>query len=120
MRPTLTHIALHVRDLDACISFYREFCDMDIVYERSSDGQRIVWLAESGKENEFIFVLIPGGPGRDQPHNEFSHFGCALESRAAVDEVERFSPHRRRFDRRLRAGDRYDGSGYPLSECQGA
>ena len=87
MHPTLTHIALHVRDLDACISFYREFCDMDIVHERSNDGQRIVWLAEPGKEHEFIFVLIPGGPGRDQPRNDFSHFGFALESRAAVDAI---------------------------------
>ena len=60
---------------------------MNIVHERNSDGQRIVWLAEPGKEHEFIFVLIPGGPGRDQPSNDFSHFGFALESRAAVDVI---------------------------------
>ncbi|HAJ87496.1 MAG TPA: VOC family protein, partial [Pseudomonas sp.] len=25
MRPTLTHLALHVPDLDACIAFYTRF-----------------------------------------------------------------------------------------------
>ena len=85
MTPNLTHLALHVRDLDACIAFYREFCGMEIVHARRSEGKRIVWLAEPGREKEFIFVLIPNGPGRQQPDNDFSHLGFALESREAVD-----------------------------------
>jgi len=87
MPPALTHIALHVRDLDACLAFYREFCAMKTVHERSDpkDGHRIVWLAESGKESDFIIVMIPGGPGRQQGERDYSHFGFALESRAAVD-----------------------------------
>ncbi len=66
MNPSLTHLALHVRDLEACVAFYREFCAMEIVHEREDRGQRIVWLAEPGRGKEFIFVLLPGGPGRDQ------------------------------------------------------
>lgn len=85
MPPALTHIALHVRDLDACIAFYREFCGMTVVHERSDRGHRVVWLAEPGKENDFIIVMIPGGPGRHQAEQDYSHFGFALESRAAVD-----------------------------------
>jgi catechol 2,3-dioxygenase-like lactoylglutathione lyase family enzyme len=85
MPPALTHIALHVRDLDACIAFYREFCGMTVVHERSDYGHRVVWLAEPGKENDFILVMIPGGPGRRQAEQDYSHFGFALESRAAVD-----------------------------------
>jgi catechol 2,3-dioxygenase-like lactoylglutathione lyase family enzyme len=85
MPPALTHIALHVRDLDACIAFYREFCGMAVVHERSDHGHRVVWLAEPGKENDFILVMIPGGPGRRQAEQDYSHFGFALESRAAVD-----------------------------------
>ena len=54
---------------------------------RVDGGTRVVWLAEPGREHEFIFVLIPGGPGRDQGERDFSHFGFALESRAAVDAV---------------------------------
>ncbi|MGE0120744.1 MAG: VOC family protein [Dongiaceae bacterium] len=85
MPPALTHIALHVRDLDACIAFYREYCGMTVVHERSDHGHRVVWLAEPGKEADFILVMIPGGPGRRQAEQDYSHFGFALESRAAVD-----------------------------------
>ncbi len=87
MPPVLTHIALHVRDLDACVAFYREFCGLEIVRERAkrSRGEPIYWLAEPGRENEFIFVMLPGGPGRDPPAGDFSHFGFALASRRAVD-----------------------------------
>ena len=87
MTPSFTHLALHVRDLDACIAFYREYCAMEIVHERSDGGTRVVWLAEPGRAGEFIFVLIPGGPGRDQGEGDYSHFGFALDSRAAVDAV---------------------------------
>ena len=88
MTPSLTHLALHVRDLEACVAFYREFCGMEVVHERGEDpDSRIVWLAEPGREREFIFVLLPGGPGRDQGEGDFSHFGFALDSREAVDAV---------------------------------
>lgn len=87
MTPTFTHLALHVRDLDACIRFYRDFCAMTVVHERNDGGTRVVWLAEPGREHEFIFVLLPGGPGRDQGEGDFSHLGFALSSRQAVDAI---------------------------------
>lgn len=87
MTPTLTHIALHVRDLEACLDFYRQFGGMRVVHDRVDRGKRVVWLAESGREQDFIMVLIPGGPGRHQSSNDFSHLGFALESHAAVDAV---------------------------------
>ncbi len=88
MTPTLTHLALHVRDLDACIAFYRDFCGMRCVHERADgEGGRVVWLAEPGREADFILVLLAGGPGRDRGERDYSHFGFALESRAAVDEI---------------------------------
>src|SRR5262249_36567173 len=51
------------------------------------DGHRVVWLAEPGKERDFIIVLVPGGPGRNQSEKDYSHLGFALDSRAAVDAV---------------------------------
>jgi catechol 2,3-dioxygenase-like lactoylglutathione lyase family enzyme len=82
----LTHIALHVKDLERCVEFYREYCGLKIVRERSDGaGKRIVWLAEPGRESQFIFVVLPGGPGRQQAERDFSHFGFALASRDAVD-----------------------------------
>jgi catechol 2,3-dioxygenase-like lactoylglutathione lyase family enzyme len=85
----MTHLALHVRDLEACIAFYARHCNMRIVHERPKESagrrSRIVWMAEPGRERDFIFVLLPGGPGRDQSESDFSHLGFALDSRAAVD-----------------------------------
>ncbi|MCQ4261529.1 VOC family protein [Stutzerimonas stutzeri] len=87
MRPTLTHLALHVPDLDACIEFYARFCGMDVFHERAGKGSRIVWMAEPGKEREFIFVIMPGGKDRSLGTDDYSHFGFALASREQVDAI---------------------------------
>jgi catechol 2,3-dioxygenase-like lactoylglutathione lyase family enzyme len=87
MTPAFTHLALHVRDLEACIAFYRDFCGLKLVHEREDAGSRVVWLAEPGREQDFIIVLLPGGPGRDQQAGDFSHLGFALDSRDAVDAI---------------------------------
>ena len=87
MTVSLTHIALHVRDLDACIAFYESYADMHLVHDRVSDGKRVVWLAEKGKEKNFILVLIPGGSGRAQSAEDFSHLGFAMATRDTVDAV---------------------------------
>jgi catechol 2,3-dioxygenase-like lactoylglutathione lyase family enzyme len=89
MKPVLTHIALHVRDIDASIAFYREFCGLGTVHERGVPGERVAWLAETGKEQDFVLVLIEGGHRSAQHADDFSHLGFALESRAAVDETAR-------------------------------
>ena len=58
---TLTHIALHVRDLDPSVEFYRNFCGLKKVHERDdSKGGHVVWLAEPGRERDFILVVLPG------------------------------------------------------------
>jgi catechol 2,3-dioxygenase-like lactoylglutathione lyase family enzyme len=85
MSPTLTHIALHVPDLESCIAFYRDFCGMQVIHQRPGKGSRIVWMAEPGKQHTFIFVLMPGGQLRQLADDDYSHFGFALESRDAID-----------------------------------
>ena len=85
--PHMTHLALHVRDLEAMVAFYCGFCGMVPVHEREDGGTRVVWLAEPGREREFIVVLMPGGPGRNQGEGDYSHIGFAVDSRAAVDAV---------------------------------
>lgn len=87
--PRLTHIALHVVDLEACIDFYREFCGMRLVHERDSGGKKIVWMAEPGRETDFVFVMMNGGHDLDLPSNDYRHFGFALDSREAVDRIAR-------------------------------
>lgn len=87
--PRLTHIALHVSDMDACIAFYGEYCGMSVCHERRAGEQRIVWLAEAGREKEFIFVLMDGGRDLHLQDDDYRHFGFALPSREAVDDVAR-------------------------------
>jgi catechol 2,3-dioxygenase-like lactoylglutathione lyase family enzyme len=105
MLVSLTHIALHVRDLDACVEFYRHYAALHTVHERTQGNKRVIWLAEAGKIDaavtidqdgqapavppglDFILVLLPGGPGRDQLACDFSHLGFALDSVAAVDDI---------------------------------
>lgn len=89
MRPTLTHVALHVPDLQACIDFYEQFCGMRIIHERAGKGSKIVWMAEPGKEHQFIFVIMPGGTARHLAADDYSHFGFALDSHQQVDAVAR-------------------------------
>ena len=85
--PSLTHIALQAQDLDATIAFYRDYCGLAIVHDRTNRGTRVVWLAERGREGEFILVVMAGGRGRTPAEGDYSHLGFALESRAAVDAI---------------------------------
>ena len=85
--PSLTHIALHCEDLDASIAFYRDYCGLHVSHERSDGHGRVVWMAEPGKERDFVIVMISGGKVHRQRQGDYSHLGFALESRAAVDRI---------------------------------
>lgn len=87
MHPTLTHLAMHVPDLPASIAFYQTFCGMQVVHERAGKGSRIVWMAEPGQAQRFIFVLMPGGEPQQRADNDYSHLGFALDSREQVDAI---------------------------------
>lgn len=88
MNTALTHVALHVNRFEDCIAFYRDYCDMEICHRRSDDHSNVAWLAEPGKENEFIIVVIDGGaPDALQAEDDFSHLGFAVATRARVDEL---------------------------------
>lgn len=61
-----------------------------MVHERQADEhQRVVWMAEPGRETSFVFVLIAGGKVRRPAQGDFGHLGFALPSREAGDAVAR-------------------------------
>ncbi len=44
MAPVLTHLALHVRDFEACVDFYRDDCQLEEVHKRGAEAAgRLVW-----------------------------------------------------------------------------
>jgi catechol 2,3-dioxygenase-like lactoylglutathione lyase family enzyme len=87
VQPALTHIALHVRNFDACVAFYRVYCGLQVIRTRGDSDSPVIWMAEPGKEDDFILVLIPGGPGTGQAPEDFSHLGFALPDRQAVETI---------------------------------
>jgi len=87
INPTITHIALHVSDIDACTNFYHKYCSMEVIHRRDAPTQTIVWMAEPGREKEFIFVIMDCGRDLQLPGNDYRHFGFAVGSRDAVDKL---------------------------------
>ncbi len=87
MNATLTHLALHVVDMEASVNFYHRYCGMRVIHER--DNGHIRWMAEAGREQEMIFVLMAGGNPVQHIDPDYAHMGFALDSREAVDRVAR-------------------------------
>ncbi len=87
-RPSLTHIALHVQDLEASLGFYRDYCGLETVHLREDEpGVRVAWLAEPGREGRFVFVMIEGGTAKQPSPGDLSHLGFACEDRGAVERL---------------------------------
>ena len=88
MKPVFTHCALHVRNLEASMAFYREFCGLKIVEEHGEGpNDHAVWMTEDDREEDYVFVLLLGGLGHQQRDADLSHFGFAVGSKSEVDEV---------------------------------
>ena len=64
MGTRLTHIALHVDEIDQCIRFYERYCRLQVADDRERGGRRVVLLAEPGREDEFVLQLLGGGEDR--------------------------------------------------------
>ena len=77
MALSITHIALHVEDLETCIEFYQGFCELEVVHRRESAA----WLTNEALKNKFVIVLIKGGKKSKQKFKKnFSHIGIAAVS----------------------------------------
>lgn len=83
--PRITHIALHVEDLEATVAFYERYCGMRVSHSR--DGGHIVWMAEPGREKDFILVIMAGGQNLQLAGNDYRHLGFAVADKADVDRI---------------------------------
>lgn len=87
-KPSLTHIAIHARDLEATLAFYADYCGMEPIHQREDEpGVRVVWIAEPGREERFVIVVIEGGPGALRRERDFSHFGFSCADRGTVERL---------------------------------
>lgn len=88
MTAAFTHCALHVRNLEESIAFYARYCGMRVVHAHGDPPERqTVWLAEEGREREFVLVLVPGGGQRDPDPDDMTHYGFAVAARQDIDRI---------------------------------
>jgi catechol 2,3-dioxygenase-like lactoylglutathione lyase family enzyme len=87
MKPAFTHCALHVRDLDTSIDFYRDYCGLEVVKRHGEGEGRVAWLASLGEEDHFVLVLLGGGPAREQDKDDMTHYGFGVASREDIDAI---------------------------------
>ncbi|BDI30219.1 hypothetical protein CCAX7_22700 [Capsulimonas corticalis] len=96
MKIQWTHLALHVRSLEASMEFYGRYTGMRPIKRHSdaaSTGMEVVWLSDrpAGRESEFVMVLQQGEPHilpgaqPQTPIGPLSHLGFSAPSRDAVD-----------------------------------
>ena len=80
-----THVALQARDIDRSIEFYRRYCGMRVIHDRTDDF-RVVWLGWGEDPPRFVIVLLGQGYETNaQP--PYQHIGLAVGSRAEVDAI---------------------------------
>ena len=90
----LTHLALHVPNLEVCLEFYQRFTGMQVVHQRGGTAahpKRIVWMSERGRESDFVFVFMEGGVRVPLEAGDYRHFGFALKSKIEVDAIEQMA-----------------------------
>jgi len=80
-----THVALQVRDVERSVAFYRRYCGMRVVHDRT-DEFRVAWLGWGEDPPRFVIVLL-GKPYDMNRQPEFQHIGMAAESREEIDAI---------------------------------
>lgn len=87
MSPRMTHICLHVKDLDACVHFYQRYCNMDVIRDRTKGGEGSVYMSEAGRQTEIVLQLMSGGENLALSGDDNRHFGFTVESKQAVEDI---------------------------------
>jgi lactoylglutathione lyase len=94
-RSTWTHIALHVKDIEATVAWYETYTHLRVLARNEDDAGKGAWLGDSTQaDNPFVLVVSqfydgkdPFAPAPHHPMGPFAHIGIELPSRAAVDEA---------------------------------
>ena len=86
----MTHLALHVTDIDASVDFYKKWAGMKEVDRRVSDksGDTVVWIACEGQEDDFVIVLLDGAKQKLDPEKEgMRHIGLSVPAKSDVKNI---------------------------------
>lgn len=94
-RPTWTHLALHVKDIDKAIAWYEEFTHLTLLFKEEDEDGFGAWLGDKDQgEKSFILVLAQFFEGHDpfapvvHPKlGPFAHIGIEVPSKQAVEDT---------------------------------
>ncbi len=92
-RPTWTHLAIAVKDVEATIAWYENFTHLSVLARHEDVDGKNVWLGDkSAKHNPFILVAgqfyeghDPFAPSPHMPLGPFAHIGIELPSKTDID-----------------------------------
>ena len=94
-KPTWTHLALAVRDVEATVAWYTSFTHLTVLARHEDKDGKNAWLADdTDPARPFILVVgqfyeghDPFAPAAHPPLGPFAHIGIELPTREAIDEV---------------------------------
>ncbi|MEP6968780.1 MAG: VOC family protein [Pseudomonadota bacterium] len=94
-RPSWTHIALKVKDIDATIAWYERFTHLTLLARGEDANGRNAWIGDAAKAaSPFVLVVgeffegkDPFAPAPHAPLGPFAHIGIELPTKAMVDEL---------------------------------
>lgn len=87
MPPKMTHICLHVENLQQCAAFYERYCGLSVVKDRTEGGEGSIYMKEQNQEYGIVFQLMSGGSKQHLSTSDNRHFGFVVDSRDTVDEI---------------------------------
>ena len=82
----MTHVAVRAPDVDAAVDFYERYAGLRITHDRTDQGVRVVWLADTDAP-EFVVVVIQLEHETLREPAPTDHFGFDVASREDVDRI---------------------------------
>jgi len=88
----LTHVALHVNDVEASVQFYKRYADLKDIHVRGSGESRVGWISDLKRPFGLVLIQRRGGPLQRWIARKLvsfrpalAHVGVALSSCEEVD-----------------------------------
>lgn len=88
----LTHIALHVSDVEASVKFYQKYAGLHDIHSRGDGQSSVGWISDLKRPFGLVLLKRRGGPVRRWITRQIglyrpalAHVGIALSSREQVD-----------------------------------
>lgn len=94
-KPSWTHIALRVKDVDATIAWYERFTHLKLLARGEDANGKNAWIGDSSQVvSPFVLVVgqfyegkDPFAPAQHPPLGPFAHIGIELPSKQLVDDI---------------------------------